>query len=134
MKLARRGNKTLIRTMNRNLVLNIIHASGPLSRTEIARRSGLGNATVSEISNELVTCGLVEEVGEGESTGGRRPLLLQLNAQAGYVVGIKVMEQAITCAIADLNAKVIAHQSFPVGSDHRPSVIQALLIEAITRA
>jgi len=120
--------------MNRNLVLNLIHTSGPLSRTEIARRSGLSNATVSEISNELVMAGLVEEVGEGESTGGRRPSLLRLNAQAGYVVGIKVMEQTITCALADLNAKVIAHYSYPVGSEHSPEAIQALLIKTITEA
>ena len=134
MKLARRGDKTLIRTMNRSLVLNLIHGRGPLSRTEIARSSGLGNATVSEISSELVATGLVEEVGEGESTGGRRPLLLQLNPNAGYVVGIKVMEQTITCALADLNAKVIAHYSYLVGADHSPVAIQTLLIETVTEA
>src|SRR5436190_20613341 len=86
MKTSRRGDKNLIRAINRNLVLTLIHEKGPLSRAELVRRSGLGNATVSDITAELVTSALVEEVGEGESTGGRRPLLLRLNPQAGYVV------------------------------------------------
>src|SRR5258705_5101299 len=109
MKPSRPGNRDLMRAMNRNLVLNLIHSAGPLSRTDIARQSGLGNATVSEITAELVTSGLVEEVGEGESTGGRRPLFLRLNPRAGYVVGVKVTETALACAVTDLNANVIAH-------------------------
>src|SRR5882672_6231077 len=131
MKLSRRGDKNLMRAINRNLVLNLLHTAGPLSRTEIARRSGLGNATISEIANELVTSGLLEEIGEGESTGGRRPLLLRLNPHAGYVVGIKVMEHSLTCAVTDLRANVVAHLIHPLGSDHSPQTIQALLIQAV---
>src|ERR1700730_16364784 len=131
---SRPGNRNLMRAMNRNLGLNLIHSAGPLSRTDIARQSGLGNATVSEITGELVASGLVEEVGEGESTGGRRPLFLRLNPAAGYVVGVKVMEHSLTCAVTDLNAEVIAHHVTPLGDDHRLSVVQGLLISAIQTA
>jgi predicted NBD/HSP70 family sugar kinase len=128
---SRRGDKSLIRAINRNLVLNLLHMTGELSRSEIARQSGLGNATISEISSELIGSGLLEEIGEGESTGGRRPLLLRLNPHAGYVVGIKVMEQSLTCAVTDLRANVVAHSLHPLGNDHHPKTIQALLIKAV---
>ena len=131
MKTSQRGNRNLMRAINRNLILNLIQSAGPLSRTDIARQSGLGNATVSEITGELVASGLIEEVGEGESTGGRRPQFLRLNPEAGYVVGVKVMEQSLTCAVTDLNANVIAHHITPFGNDHRLAVIQKLLIDAI---
>src|SRR5260221_1418180 len=134
MKQSQRGNRNLMRAINRNLVLNVIHSSGPLSRTDIARQSGLGNATVSEITGELVTSGLVEEVGEGESTGGRRPPFFRLNPEAGDVVGVKVMERSLTCAVTDLNANVIAHHLTPLGNDHRLTVIQNVLIKAIESA
>ncbi|HVO42155.1 MAG TPA: ROK family transcriptional regulator [Aggregatilineales bacterium] len=120
-----------MRAINRNLVLTLIHAQGPLSRTDIARESGLGNATVSQIAGELVSGGLVEEIGEGESTGGRRPLLLRLNPQAGYVVGVKMMEGAFICAITDLQAEVIARAVYPTHVNHSLEVVQDRLNQAV---
>ncbi len=131
LKASRRGDKNLIRAINRNLVLTLIHDKGPLSRAELARQSGLGNATVSEIAAELVGSALVEEVGEGQSTGGRRPLLLRLNPQAGYVVGIKVMERSFICAVTDLHADVIAYAIYPMDVDHDPGAVQTCLIKGI---
>jgi len=52
---------------------------------------------------------MVQTTGEGESSGGRRPVLLRLNAKAGYVVGLKLMENAITIALIDLDARVVKH-------------------------
>jgi len=106
----RRGNRELIRRMNRNLVLNLVKSRGPISRAEVARLSGLSQATVSGITAELLQSGLVEEVGSGKSRGGRRPVLLRLNPQAGYVVGVKLMEHAVTSALTDLDANVLLHR------------------------
>jgi len=131
MKTSRRGDKNLLRAINRNLVLTLIHGKGPLSRTDIVRQSGLGNATVSEITSELVASGLVEEVGEGRSTGGRRPQLLRLNAQHGYVVGIKVMEHMLTCAVTDLHANVVAHSMYPLGDVQSPATLLERLRVAV---
>lgn len=110
----RRGNRNLIKEINRNLVLNLIKSRGPISRTDIARLSGLSPATVSGITADFIASGLVHELGEGESTGGRRPMLLRLNYQAGFVVGIKFMEQAITSALTDLDASVLHHRVTPL--------------------
>jgi len=68
----RKGNRDLIREINRNLVLNLIKSQGPISRMEIAHLSGLSPATVSGIAADFIARGLVHEMGEGESTGGRR--------------------------------------------------------------
>jgi glucokinase-like ROK family protein len=106
----RRGNRDLIKEINRNLVLNLIKSRGPISRTDIARLSSLSLATVSGITADFIASGLVHELGEGESTGGRRPVLLRLNYQAGFVVGVKLMEQAITSALTDLDASVLHHR------------------------
>ncbi len=131
MKPGQRGDRDLMRAINRNLVLNLIHLVGPVSRSEIARQSGLGNATVSEITSELVASRLVEEIGAGESTGGRRPLLLRLNPRAGYVVGVKLTEEHLACAVTNLEANIIAHRTFPLGEDHQPNAVQTYLMWAI---
>src|SRR6266853_1121226 len=62
-----------IRDINRQIVLNYVREREPISRAEIARESELQRSTVSAIVDALQSEGLVEEVGEGESTGGRRP-------------------------------------------------------------
>lgn len=104
------GNRQLVRAINRNLVLNLIKSHGPISRRDVARLSGLSPASVSTITGEFIAAGLVHETGEGKSKGGRRPVLLRLNHAAGFVVGAKVMEQAVACAVTDLDAQVLHHR------------------------
>jgi hypothetical protein len=43
----RRGNRELMKCINRNLVLNVVKSQGPISRTKTARLSGLSLATAS---------------------------------------------------------------------------------------
>lgn len=116
-----KGNRDLIKEINRNLVLNLIKSRGPLSRTEIANLSGLSAATVSGITADFIATGLVREMGEGESTGGRRPVLLRLNHKAGFVVGVKLMEHAVASALTDLDANVLHHRvTRPTTADGQP--------------
>ena len=123
----RKGNRELIKEINRNLVLNLIKDQGPISRTDLARLSGLSPASVSGITADLMAINIVQETGEGESSGGRRPVLLRLNAQAGYVVGLKLMENAISIALTDLDARVLNHAVF-YGD---PLEVQSLSVETI---
>ena len=54
-------------------VLRLIWQERRISRAEIARRANLSRSTVSEIVSEILPMGLVAEIGEGPSRGGRRP-------------------------------------------------------------
>lgn len=130
----RKANRDLIKEINRNIVLNLIKSRGPVSRTDIARLSGLSLATVSGIAADFIESGLVHEMGEGESTGGRKPVLLRLNCQAGFVVGIKLMEQAITGALTDLDAKVLCHRITPLQAQHDVQAVQEVIIAAVEAA
>ena len=134
MSYRHRGNRDLIQRINRNLVLNLIKSQEPISRTQIARLSGLGLATVSGITARLIEIGLAHEIGEGESSGGRRPVLLGLNRQAGFVVGVKLMEHAVTSALTDLDAQVLHHCITPVErpqGEWRPDDVVCTLIQAV---
>ena len=117
--------------MNRNLVLNLIKSRGPISRTEIARLSGLSQAAVSSIVGSLIEQGLVHEMGAGESTGGRKPLLLRINDQAGFIVGVKLTEQAITSALTDLDANVVCLQTFPLQGQRDLQAVQDAIVAAV---
>jgi N-acetylglucosamine repressor len=92
--------------MNRNLVLNVLR-TGAASRADVVRSTGLSPATVSLIVSELIESGLVTEVGEGKSSGGRPPLVLRLDDERNYVVGVKLMRRVISVAVTDLRAEVV---------------------------
>lgn len=113
------GNRDLIRAINRSAVLNTIKSHGLISRTEIARRTGLSAATVSGITAELIESGMIFEKEAGDSRGGRRPILLAINPRGGYVVGIKLMEDQVIGAITDLEATLIARHTGHLQTDPR---------------
>jgi len=102
-----RGNRKLIQAINRSAVLNTIKTNGPISRTDIAKITGLSAATISGITGEFIKNGLVLEKEAGDSRGGRRPILLVLNPSRRYVIGLKLAEKTVTGALTDLEATVI---------------------------
>ncbi len=110
-----------MREMNRSLILNVIRQEGSVSRAAIARRTRLSRSTVSSIVSELLEANLVHEVGRGRSSGGRRPILINLNYNAGYVVGVDLGATHLIILIANLNGDVIARRetdfSVAVGPD-----------------
>ncbi len=116
------GNRDLIRAINRSHVLNAIKTHGPISRANIARRTGLSPATVTSISAKLISQRLVLEKSAGDSSGGRPPILLVINPKGGYVVGIKLTETHAVCALTDLEAQIIAKSSMPL-SGHGPEQV-----------
>lgn len=131
----RKGNRELIRGINRNLILNLIRSRGPISRAELARESGLSAATVSGIANDFLQKGLVAATGQGESTGGRRPTMLQLVPEAGFVIGAKVMERQVATALTDLGANVLHHAVHPFHlADDSEQTTPEELLGALTRA
>lgn len=115
----RRLDRNAIKRVNRNLVLNLVKSAGPLSRRDIVRRSGLSAATVTNLTAELIADDLVHEMGPGETTRGRPPVLLRLNNRAGFVVGVKVMEDSLTAVVTDLDAQVLASRSNPLPTAER---------------
>ena len=66
-----------VKRNNTAKVLEYILKQGPVSRIEIAEQSRFSPSTVSMAVSLLLKDGIVEEVREGVSTGGRKPILLQ---------------------------------------------------------
>jgi glucokinase-like ROK family protein len=125
------GNRELVRAINRSHILNTIKTYGPIGRADIARRTGLSPATVTSISAKLITQNLVLEKEAGDSSGGRRPILLVINPQGGYVVGIKLTEDNAIFALTDLDATVIAKSSI-ILMQHKPELVVDDLAKMVT--
>lgn len=93
-------------------ILELIRQRGPLTRTELSQGTGFNIVTVSNYINQFIKQGLVTERGFDVSTGGRKPILVELNAKAGYTVGIDlgpmdVAKPNTIAVITDLRGQVV---------------------------
>ena len=122
-----RGNRDLIKGINRNLLLNIIRREGELSRKRLTKLSGLSVGSVSGIVSELISSQWIRETGESESTGGRPQTMIRLNPRAGYALGLKLMEERVVIAITDFECRVIKYcQKSLVNCDSYSQLIDQL--------
>jgi predicted NBD/HSP70 family sugar kinase len=117
LRKAQAARLNTIRDINRQIVLNYVREREPISRAEIARETELQRSTISAIVEDLKTEGLVEEVGEGESTGGRRPTLLKLRAAEPIALGVSITPTCTTIATSDLAGRVIDQEEFLTDSN-----------------
>lgn len=127
----RKGDRRLIQDINRNIVVNTVRESGPISRTAVAKITNLEISTVTNITKYLLEKNLVKEVGEGKSSGGRKPILLEFNYDYGKAIGIKIEVDRILVGITRLNGKIIKklEKGFPRKS--KPAKVIELIKEGI---
>ncbi|MDT5037997.1 MAG: hypothetical protein QOE03_3182 [Micromonosporaceae bacterium] len=91
-----------IRRRNRSVLLSELFFSGPLSRLELSRLTGLSAATASNVTADLIAERLIVEAGQVESDGGRPRVLLRVDPGYGHVIGIDVGETGVKVELFDL--------------------------------
>ena len=101
------------RHINRRIALNIIRRHQPLSRAEVARRSGLQRSTVSAIIGQLINQGWVTEGASPSSGRGRRPRLLHLNVERAGIVAVDLRPGTTRVGLAGLDARFIMQTAWP---------------------
>lgn len=132
------ADPTAIRENNLSFVLNLIRETGAISRADIVRQTNLSATTVSALANVLLESGFVHEIGMGESSGGRPPILLQFDYKFRHVIGVDMGATHLTVVVMDLNGVVVARQysKFPVSQDPSgtTAVMQQLIAQVIQEA
>jgi predicted NBD/HSP70 family sugar kinase len=103
-----------IRNLNEGLVLKTIEKNGSISRADICKAIGLTPPAVSDIVKSLINRGIVDEIGKGDSSGGKRPILLKLNSKAVYMLAVDLGgENGIRAALMNLSNNIIEERLSP---------------------
>lgn len=120
---------------NRDLVLRTIFAHDSISRAEVARVTHLTRTTVSDIVNGLLTEGLVEEVGRGESIGGKSPILLSIVADSRYLIGLNLAQDKFIGAVVNLRGEIKEIVEAPVHDDNGENALKLVyqILDQLTR-
>jgi glucokinase-like ROK family protein len=104
-----KGSPQFINRLNKIRILSIVRERGQISRAEISKLSGISAPTVTRIVDSLIHDeGLVQEIGVGISSGGRRPTLVEFSGQDNFVIGIDLGTTHIDGVLANLNAETIS--------------------------
>jgi predicted NBD/HSP70 family sugar kinase len=122
----------LMRAINRFHVMDAIRRHGPVSRVQICQVTELSATTVSAITAALLDDRLITslQVGAVRDAGRGRPrVLLQLNPDAGYVVGVRLAHDQITVAVTNFCADVLHSLSLPIRIDRQTAAVIADLVE-----
>jgi glucokinase len=102
------GRPPLIRQTNAQVLLQLLRDKGPCSKADLVRASGLSAPSVTNVVATLISTGLVEGAGEGNSTGGRPPDILRFKAEHRVVAGVEITRDTLRFLLTDLNGRQLA--------------------------
>jgi Transcriptional regulator/sugar kinase len=123
------GSKELIRDINSNIVLETIINQNPISRAALSKSLGLTKATISAIVQELINKKLVLEIGNDDTSLGRKPILLAFHKKAGYIVSIDLGVNTISALLTDLHGE--EYQLKQVKAPSNTTMLIEVLIQLI---
>ena len=101
------------RRINRRIALNIIRRHQPMSRADLARRSGLQRSTVSAIIQQLIDEGWVTEGATGSAARGRRPRFLHLNVERAGILAVDLRPGTTRVGLAGVDARFVMQTVWP---------------------
>ncbi|GAB6138571.1 ROK family transcriptional regulator [Halanaerobaculum tunisiense] len=117
----------LMKQLNVSLIMECIREKGPISRADIAEITELTPASVSKITKELMDKKFIKENGLGKSSGGRPPVLLELNPKAGYIIGVNLGPEILEVIITDLEAEILVKNNKDLNNLAQDYVLDKLL-------
>ncbi len=115
---------------SKGVVLDLIRAQGPISRVALADATGLTQATMSTVVRQLLSEGLVVETGRGESTGGKPPVMLDVNPNSRFAVGVQLGRESITYVVINLSGAIVGRTRTPgIGTTEPNEMVTRLAAE-----
>jgi transcriptional regulator of PTS gene len=104
-------NMSRVKEQNRYAVLSEITRTGPVSRKDIASRTGLTPASLTQITSPLLKQGILIESGRAaKETAGRRKVLLELNEAYGCLFTLNIDRAETTVSLCSLKGSLLGQK------------------------
>ncbi|YCH31693.1 ROK family protein [Erwinia sp. D4-22] len=120
------GNVDLVKQLNSAAVYRLIDQMGPISRIQIAEQSQLAPASVTKITRQLIERGLIKEVDQQASTGGRRAISIVTETRGFHTIGVRLGRNDATLTLYDLSGKSLAEEHYPLPERTQETLEHAL--------
>lgn len=124
------GDSSHVKQINRALILGEIIEHGSISRTDLAKVTGLNKSTLSVQAADLLAEELIIETHKEHNNPGRKPIFLSLNETAGYALGIDLDGKKMTFVLTNLQGVPVSSQMIEFET-HNYHEIFRLLVEQV---
>src|SRR5512141_3070143 len=101
------ADQTTLREHNLSSVLRFIYHEAPISRSQLAGRTGLNKSTVSSLVEDLLERRLIHETGVASTGKGRPSTMLEIHPQAGAVVAVELGVDFVSTAMVDFRGSIL---------------------------
>lgn len=115
-------NKLIEMQVEQKKLLDIIRKKGPISKNELMLSTKMKLSTLNRTLDPLFEQQLIEEVGTGESTGGRPPALLGVIVTSLYAVGVDISRTYTEVVLTDLKMSIVKKSRFELNEESSPEV------------
>lgn len=122
------GNVDLVKQLNSAAVYRLIDQQGPISRIQVADVSQLAPASVTKITRQLIERGLIKEVAQQASTGGRRAISLTTETDPFHSVAIRLGRDYIQFSLYDLSGHELAKQHSLFKYDNQQDLLDGIVL------
>lgn len=101
-------------------ILNIIQKKGPITKKELLDITGLKLTTLNRFMMPLLKKTLIQEIGQNESTGGRKPLVYGIDENKYSIIGVDISRTYTRVVLTNLKMNIIRNFEFSMDSDSTP--------------
>lgn len=129
-------SKLDLKRQNRMQVLKILKQQGPTSRIDIANMLELTRAAVTIITNEMISQGVIHEIGEYQNVSekaprGRKKILIDINQNYKFVLGVLIDKDMISVGLSTLVGAVLDKRNLDTKIDVTYKEIVDFIVESI---
>ena len=128
------GDQESLRQINLSAVLTNLRQNAPISRAALAEITGLNRATITRLVRELITHGFVRETGFQSIRAGRPSILLQLDPDAGCIIGAEIEVKFGSVILTDLAAHVLWRQEVDFVDEDKPDEVLNSIAQLVSQA
>lgn len=128
---AKGTNSRYIKNRNRYVILEFVRVNGPVTKAEIADKTDLTFTAINNIVEQLTQEGYIRETGYAVSSGGRKPVLLDINSEAVYTVGVQLNTLIVKTAVVNFKGVPVIQEEAPIFDLTDRDAIVGVIIAAI---
>ena len=108
------GKPQMLREVNSSMIEQLVYENGPISKPELAKRSGLSLPTISKLVDDLEKNARLSSIGRIGNGAGRKAMLYETNRNSGCLLACNYEEGSFVCRFADMLNKTLYEECFPL--------------------
>ena len=120
------GKPTMLKEINTSIIEQVVYENGPISKPELAKRTGLSLPTINKLVDDLEKNARLSSIGRIGNGVGRKAMLYETNRNSGCLLVCYYKEGSFLCRLADMLNNTLFEKSFPLDSSSSKKAVSSI--------